>query len=259
MKSSFNILAIGDIVGSPGRNILISKLQGLIDRFRIDFVIANGENSAAGMSVTASTVREILAAGVDVVTTGNHIWNDNDILSIIDSEQSLIRPANYPPGVPGKGYVVRQKKGMSICIINLIGRTFMTPLDCPFRKFDEIYRAAGEQSDIVVVDLHAESTSEKRAFGWYVDGRASAVFGTHTHVQTADETVLERGTGYITDVGMTGSFDSVIGMQKELSIERFLRQTKVRFKVADRDCRVNGIIFEIGKNGRTESVKRIAV
>ncbi len=258
MKQTVTILAIGDIVGKPGRNVLTGRLQGMIDQYRIDFVIANGENSAAGLSITAATVKELLGSGVDVITTGNHIWNDSDILSIIDDEQSLIRPANYPPGTPGFGYTVRQLKNLKICVINLIGRTFMQPLDCPFRKFDEIYGEAGAGSDIIIVDFHAESTSEKKALGWYVDGRASALFGTHTHVQTADETILEKGTGYITDVGMTGSFDSVIGMRKELSIEKFVRQNKVRFKTAEKDCRINGIVFEIGKNGRTESLRRIA-
>lgn len=258
MKAALNILVIGDVVGKPGRSILKSRLQGIVDQNHIDFIIVNGENSAAGMAVTPSTVKELLEAGVDVITTGNHIWNDKEILSVIDTERTLLRPANYPPVTPGFGYYIKETKGVAICTISLIGRTFMMPLDCPFRKFDEIYEAVHKDADIIVVDFHAESTSEKKAFGWYVDGRASVVFGTHTHVQTADETILPRGTGYITDVGMTGSFDSVIGMEKSISIERFIKGTRIRFKVAEGDCRINGAVFAVGRDGKTVSVRRIA-
>ena len=251
------VLAIGDIVGKPGRRVLGNKLQTIVERERVDFVIANGENSAGGLSMTPEITREILAMGVNVVTSGNHVWGNSDILQIIDSEPNLLRPANYPPDVPGKGYCLGNVRGTSICVINLIGRVMMQPMDCPFRKFDEIYASVKDKADIIVVDFHAETTSEKQAFGWYVDGRASAVFGTHTHVQTADERILHHGTGYITDIGMTGSMDSVIGMIKERSIRFFISQTRVKFEPADENPGINGIIFKFSPDGRTTGLYRI--
>ena len=198
-----------------------------------------------------------MAMGVDIVTTGNHVWDNNDVLEIIDGEDNLLRPDNFPPGVPGKGWHMVQVKGISVCVMNLMGRSSMDPIDCPFRAFDRLYGEVKDKTDIIIVDFHAETTSEKRAFGWYLDGRASAVYGTHTHVQTADEEILPGGTGYITDAGMTGPFDSVIGMEKDQSIRRFLYRTRVRFEVASGNPRINGIIFTINKNGKTESLKRI--
>ncbi|HOP29168.1 MAG TPA: TIGR00282 family metallophosphoesterase [Spirochaetota bacterium] len=251
------ILAIGDIVGKAGRRVLGNKLQTIVERERIDFVIANGENSAGGLSMTPDITREIFSYGVNVITSGNHVWGNNDILQIIDSEPNLIRPANYPPDVPGKGYCLGNIKGIKICVINLMGRVMMNPMDCPFRKFDEIYKIVKDQADIIIVDFHAETTSEKQALGWYVDGRASAIFGTHTHVQTADERILHHGTGYITDIGMTGSMDSVIGMIKERSIRFFLTQTRVKFEPADENPWLNGIIFKINDSGKTVSMTRV--
>jgi len=257
MSAALTILAVGDIVGRPGRNVLADNLQALVDIHRIDAVIVNGENAAGGRSITPEIFKDLMQLGVDVVTTGNHVWDNNDVLEIIESEDNLLRPDNFPPGVPGKGWHLFQVRGTSICVMNLMGRSSMDPIDCPFRAFDRLYDEVGEKADIVVVDFHAETTSEKRAFGWYVDGRASAVYGTHTHVQTADEEILPGGTGYITDAGMTGPFDSVIGMRKEESIRRFLSRTRVRFEVASGNPRINGIIFKIGRNGKTESLKRI--
>ncbi len=194
---------------------------------------------------------------MDVVTTGNHVWDNNDVLKIIDREDRLLRPANYPVGVKGKGICHVNKKGLTITVINLMGRAMMEPIDCPFRAFDSLYESCRETSDIIIVDFHAETTSEKRALGWYVDGRATAIFGTHTHVQTADEEILPGGTGYITDVGMTGPFDSVIGMDKNQAIHKFLYQTRVRFEVATENPRINGVVFTVNSSGRTENIVRI--
>ncbi len=255
--SSLKIMAIGDVVGNVGRNLLLDKLQGLKELNRVDIVIVNGENAADGRSITPKMVQEMLANGVDVITMGNHVWDKDDILGIIDNEPKLIRPANYPVGVAGKGVYTFKFKGRSITVVNLMGRVHMDPIDCPFLKFDEIYKDLN--SEVIIVDFHAEATSEKRAFGWYLDGRASAVFGTHTHVQTADEEIFPGGTGYITDIGMTGAFDSVIGMKKEGSIHKLIYKTKVRFEPATGNPKINGIILTIDSNGKTEEIKRLYV
>jgi 2',3'-cyclic-nucleotide 2'-phosphodiesterase len=257
MDKTFNILAIGDIVGKPGRHCIRDLLPGIVRQHAVDFIIANAENAAHGMSVTPAVVQELLKYGIDVLTTGNHVWDSREVEEIIDSEPRLLRPANYPDGVRGKGVYVATKGDRRICVINLLGRTHLPPVDCPFRKFDELYARFRNEADIIIVDLHAEATSEKKAFGWYVDGRASAVFGTHTHVQTSDDVVLPRGTGYITDAGMTGAFNSVIGMNKERSIERFLKLTKIKYDVASGDPGINGVIFGIGPDGKAVSAKRI--
>jgi 2',3'-cyclic-nucleotide 2'-phosphodiesterase len=257
MIDKLNVLTIGDIIGRPGRNILFDKLQGIVDINSIDFIIVNGENSAGGFSITPGIVREFLDGGIDVITTGNHIWDKNDILEIINSQAALLRPANYPEGAPGFGYNTFNCKGVNISVINLMGRTLMQPVDCPFRKFDEIYAKIENKSNIIIVDFHAEATSEKKAMGWYLDGRASVVFGTHTHVQTSDDVILPNGTGYITDLGMTGSADSVIGMDIDASVKRFLTGLKIQHTVAEGNCRINGAIFTINSNGTTENIKRI--
>ncbi len=257
MIKEFKILAVGDVVGRAGRDILASKLQGLVDAGRIDMVVVNGENAAGGWSITPEIYRDFTGLGIHVVTMGNHVWDNKDVLSIIDSEEKLVRPANLPPGVPGKGFCFHSVKGTSVCVINLMGRTHMQPIDCPFRKFDSVYEEVRERADVIVVDFHAETTSEKRAFGWYVDGRANIVFGTHTHVQTADEEIFPGGTGYITDLGMTGAFDSVIGMGKETSIRRFLYGTRERFEAAAGNPRINGAVFTIGEDRRVSAIRRI--
>lgn len=251
------ILAIGDIVGKAGRNILASRLQGIAEKERIDLVIANGENSAGGMSMTSEVTKDLFSLGIHVITSGNHVWNNSDIMQIINSEKYLLRPANYPEDVPGKGYCLFNVKGSRICVINLMGRVMMNPLDCPFRRFDAIYEIVKNESSAIIVDFHAEATSEKQAFGWYVDGRASAVFGTHTHVQTADNRILPGGTGYITDIGMTGAFDSVIGMKKERSLRFFLTQTRARFEPAEGDPGINGVIMKIDANGKCTEMRRV--
>jgi metallophosphoesterase (TIGR00282 family) len=259
MKDSINILAIGDIVGRPGRDILKNRLQGLRDIHRADFIIANGENTSGGRSVTHENFIELKTMGIDLVTSGNHIWDRKESFPLIEREMDLIRPANYPSGAPGAGWRIKNAAGINVCVVNLIGRVYLQPTDCPFKKFDEIYEEVKEKSDVIVVDFHAEATSEKRAFGWYVDGRASLVFGTHTHVQTADEEILPKGTGYITDIGMTGAFDSVIGMDKFQSIDKFITQIGGKKDVATGDPRINAVLVKVLKNGKTESIKRIAV
>lgn len=257
MSKTINILAVGDVVGRAGRDILSSKLRGIIDLNRVDLVVVNGENAAGGRSITPDIFRDFMELDVDVVTTGNHVWDNNDILKIIDVEDRLLRPANFPPMARGKGFCNIMKKGLNITVINLMGRALMHPLDCPFRTFDNIYEAYCKNSDIVVVDFHAEATSEKRALGWYLDGRASVVFGTHTHVQTCDEEILPKGEGYITDIGMTGAFDSVIGNDKNQAITRFISQTKVKVEIAEGNPKLNAVLFTVESSGRTVDIRRI--
>jgi hypothetical protein len=259
MKESLKVFAIGDIVGRAGRDYLKGRMQGIVDQHRIDLVIANGENAAGGKSITPNVAKELFDMGVRVITTGNHVWDSKEIMTMLDAEPALLRPANYPNRAVGHGYCVVSVRGYNVCVINLQGRTFMPAIDCPFMVFDGIYNEVKDRVSAIIVDLHAEATSEKRAFGWYVDGRASAVFGTHTHVQTADEEILTAGTGYITDIGMTGPFDSVIGMEKRSSIERFLSQTRVKFDVASENVKLNGIIIEINADGKTSALTRVFV
>lgn len=259
MSAELTILAIGDVVGKPGRDILLQKLAGLRDIHRADIIIVNGENAAGGRSITPDIAYDFFNAGVDVITTGNHVWDNNDVLKIIDAEPRLLRPANFPPGSPGRGYRMLQVKGIGVAVVNIQGRGLMQAIDCPFRSFDAIYEEVKEEAPVVVVDFHAETTSEKQALGWYASGRASLVYGTHTHVQTADEKILDGYTGYITDIGMTGAFDSVIGIKKELSIKRFLTQRKVSYEVAEGAPGLNGIAAVFNGTGSAVSIKRIMV
>lgn len=256
-----NILFIGDIVGAPGRQAVSRELHRLIDRYRIDLVIANGENAAGGFGITEEKARELFSLGIDVLTSGNHVWDKKESYSYIRREERLVRPANYPPETIGRGStIVRTAGGISVGILNLEGRVFMNSLDCPFRTADREIVRLKEQANIVFVDFHAEATSEKVALGWYLDGKVSAVIGTHTHVQTADERILPGGTAYMTDAGMTGSFDSVIGVKKELAVERFTTQMPVRFEVAKKDIRLNGAVLGIDEmSGSALSVERISL
>lgn len=255
------ILALGDIVGENGLKKASEVLPELIKKEQIDFVIANGENVAGGMGITHKLYKEILKMGVDVVTMGNHTWAKKDIFSFIDEEERLIRPANYSKGLPGKGYVTVTCKDKKIAVINLIGRTEMNVLsENPFIKVDEIIKQLQEKVDIIMVDFHAEASAEKIAMGYHLDGKVSAMFGTHTHVQTADEMILEKGTGYITDIGMTGPVTSVIGMEVEASLKRFETSLPERYKLAEGKCSVCGCIFEIDdETSRTIEVKRVKV
>lgn len=239
------VLAIGDVVGRPGRRIVQERLPHLKREYEIDFVVANAENAAAGFGVTPSVVGELLAAGIDVLTSGNHIFDKKEVFQIIETEPRLLRPANYPPGVPGRGiWSGTSAAGHPITVINLQGRVFMQPSDCPFRTAQALLNELPPQQ-IILVDMHGEATSEKRAMGWYLDGRVSFVFGSHTHVPTADETILPRGTAYITDLGMTGPYDSVIGIDTAQILDRFLRGMPRKFDVASGDVRLCGALVEI--------------
>jgi metallophosphoesterase (TIGR00282 family) len=258
---SVKLLFVGDIVGRAGRKMLADHLDRLIDKELIDLVVANGENAAAGFGLTMSVLHELFAAGVDVVTSGNHIWDKREINDALEHEERLLRPANYPQGLPGRGAgIYETAAGLKLAIVNLEGRVFMKNLECPFRMADELVAELRKQTPIIFVDFHAEATSEKQALGHYLDGRVSAVVGTHTHVQTADERVLAGGTGYLTDVGMCGSQDAIIGNQKEPAIQRFLTQQPVRLEAAKKDPQLCAVLLTIDEEtGRCEEISRIQV
>ena len=253
-----NILAVGDIVGENGLNKLKEVLPNLKKKEKIDFVIVNGENVAGGMGITEKLFKQMISSGTDVVTMGNHTWAKKDIFNFIDNDK-LIRPANYPKGVLGKGYNIYNCKNKKIAVINLIGRTNMGVLsENPFLEADNIIKGIKNKADYIIIDFHAEATAEKIAFANYIDGRANIVFGTHTHVQTADEVVLANGTAYITDIGMTGPANSVIGMDKKASIKRFVTTLPEKYKIADGECRFNSCLFQINdEKGRIEKITRI--
>ncbi len=250
------VLAVGDIVGENGLEKLKKTLPDIVESENIDFVIVNAENSAGGMGITKQIFQDLLALKVDAITMGNHTWGKKDIFSFID-HKTMIRPANYSKGVVGKGYHVFECKGKRIAVINLIGRTDMNVLsENPFLVVDDILK--GIVADYIFVDFHAEATAEKIAMKYYLDGRVNVVFGTHTHVQTADEEITENGMGYITDIGMTGPVKSVIGMDVSASIKRFVTSLPERYKLAEGKCELNGCIFEIDdENGRTKKVIRL--
>ncbi len=256
---ALKILFIGDIVGRPGRHLVRDVLHRLVDQHMLDLVIANGENAAAGFGLTADVVTELLDMGVDVLTPGNPLWDHRDGLVCLEQEPGLLRPANYPEGTPGHGLGLFQTAaGISVAVINLEGRVFMSNLDCPFRKADALLKELGTKQKIVFVDFHAEATSEKGAMGAYLDGRVSAVIGTHTHVQTADERVLPGGTAFISDVGMSGARDSVIGIRKELSIQKFLTQMPVRYEIAKKDPVLCGVVVSIDEStGKATGIERV--
>jgi 2',3'-cyclic-nucleotide 2'-phosphodiesterase len=253
------VLCVGDVFGKPGRKAVARLLPGLIDRKQLDLVIVNGENAAGGVGLTIETAQDLLAQPIDVLTTGNHIWKHREIIPLLEKEPRLLRPLNYPPGTPGRGVgLFETAGGITVGVINLEGRVFMEPLPSPFEAADRALGELGTSARIILVELHAEATSEKRALAWHLAGRVSAVFGTHTHVPTADEEVLEGGTGYITDLGMTGPYDSVIGMRKEEVLRRFLSQRPAPFVAASGDVRLCGAIFDIdSETGRAIAVERI--
>jgi metallophosphoesterase (TIGR00282 family) len=255
-----NVLFIGDVTGKPGRRIVADRLPALRRSRAIDVVIANGENAAGGTGITGGVAKELLEYGVDAITGGNHTWQNRDAYELLDADPRVLRPANYPPGVPGRGAaVVTTVSGSRVGVLNLQGRVFMTHLEDPFRVGREQAAALRAQVPAVVVDMHAEATSEKVALGWYLDGRVSAVLGTHTHVQTADERILPGGTAYITDVGMTGPRDGIIGMAREAILERFLTQLPVRFEVAPGPVQFNAVLLEIDDEGRALAIERVSM
>jgi metallophosphoesterase (TIGR00282 family) len=246
------ILAIGDVIGKPGRKALSQLLPGLRQQYDLDLIIVNGENAAGGIGVTVATAREMLDAGADVLTSGNHIWMHREIYPYLDGDMPILRPLNYPPGVPGRGYIVIGR----VAVVNLIGRVFIGDFDNPFHAIDKLL--AELEPKIIIVDFHAEATSEKVAMGRYLDGRVSAVLGTHTHVGTTDAQVLPGGTAYVSDIGMTGPLDSVIGDDAEAAIERFLTNLPHRLSVGKGKIALNGIMVEVDDDsGRALSIERI--
>ena len=248
-RGDLNVLFVGDVVGHQGRRAVAGLLPGLQREFGIDFTIANCENAAGGFGLTKKVADELLSCGIDVITSGNHIWDKREMVPFLDSMDMVLRPHNYPPGVPGRGCgVYRTGNDLKIGVVNLQGRVFMRPIDCPFRVADMLLEQI--QDAITLVDIHAEATSEKIAMGWYLDGRVAAVVGSHTHVQTADERVRPGGAAYITDAGMTGSFDSVIGIEKEAIINRFLTGIPNRFDQAREDARLSGVVISIESKSR---------
>jgi metallophosphoesterase (TIGR00282 family) len=255
------LLFVGDIVGKPGRRAVAKLLPGLRDRYEIDLVIANCENAAGGFGITRTVVEELYRIGIDVLTSGNHIWDKKEVKEFIEDYKTLLRPANYPDGLPGWGSTLANNgSGSSVGVINLEGRVFMRPLDCPFRTAEKETKALIMLTNIIIIDMHAEATSEKEALGWFLDGKVSAVVGTHTHVQTADERILPGGTAYITDVGMTGSIDSVLGIKKEVALERFLTLTPNKFDVARENVWLQGVVIDIDdSSGKSTAIERVNV
>jgi metallophosphoesterase (TIGR00282 family) len=264
--STMHILFIGDIFGRPGRNIVKDRLPSLVKEHAIDLVIANGENSAGGFGITGALAEDLLELGIDVITTGNHIWDKREIIDYFQSADGnqhsparrLLRPANYAPDMPGWGVYQGGKNGIPYAVVNLQGRVFMAANDDPFRVADQLLKEI--KAKVIFVDFHAETTSEKLAMGWYLDGRVTALVGTHTHIPTADERVMPAGTAYITDVGMTGPYDSVIGVQKEMIIARFLNNMPARFEAATGDVRLCAVVVDCDETtGRSRKIERLMV
>jgi metallophosphoesterase (TIGR00282 family) len=254
------ILFIGDIVGRPGRDLIRNGLAALVDYHTVDLTIANVENSAAGFGITREIGEQLLDAGIDVMTSGNHIWDKREALDYIGIEPRLLRPANYPAGVPGNGsFVARSRSGVSVGVINVMGRVFMVNIDDPFAVVMKEIEVLRQRARIIFVDFHAEATSEKLAMGWHLDGKVAAVVGTHTHVQTADERVLPKGTAYLTDVGMTGPHDSIIGVEIEAALGRFLNALPAKFETATGNPRLNAVIVEADEQtGRALEIERLS-
>lgn len=255
------ILFIADILGGPGRKAAKYLLPALMEKEEIDFCIANGENAAGGFGLTMEIAEELFHLGIDVLTSGNHIWDRKEIIPFLDTEDKILRPVNYPPDNPGRGAgVFGARNGLLVGVINLQGRVFMREIDCPFRTVRQVIEELKKKAGLIIVDFHAEATAEKVAMAWYVDGLVSAVVGTHTHVQTADERVLPGGTGYITDAGMCGSIDGVIGIKKELAIKRFLTQTPNRFQPADSNLVLMGVLLTVDPTTcRCEKIERLSI
>lgn len=252
------LLLIGDVVGKPGRAALLDRLQDLKEQHAIDFAVMNAENVAGGFSITAAIGELLFSSGIDVMTSGNHIFDKHEAADYIQKQPRLLRPANYPPDTPGSGLWVGEVNGVGIAVINLLGRVFMQPADDPFRIGNELLASLPDKVKVRIVDMHAEATSEKVAMGWYLDGRVSIVFGTHTHVQTADERILHEGTAYITDLGMTGSYGGVIGMKKGDIINRFTSPIRRKPEHSKNEVRICGAVVDVDEaTGRARSIERI--
>ena len=253
------ILLIGDIVGRPGRAVVQREVVPLREAHAIDLVIANCENAAGGAGITPNVAEELFRAGVDVLTSGNHVWKKREAYELLKLDPRIVRPANYPDGAPGSGSTIAETlSGEKVGVLNLMGRVFMEALDCPFRAAERELARLKLVTSVIIVDMHAEATSEKVAMGWFLDGKVSCVFGTHTHIPTADERVLPKGTGFITDVGMTGPYDSVIGRRVDQILERFLSSLHMRSEVAEENVQLRGLIVDVdAATGKARSVERI--
>ncbi|WP_349410570.1 TIGR00282 family metallophosphoesterase [Pseudalkalibacillus sp. SCS-8] len=254
------ILFVGDVVGSPGRSMIENYLQKLKSKYQPTLTIVNGENAAHGRGITEKITKNLKQWGAQAITMGNHTWDNKEIFEFIDDVPQMVRPANFPEGTPGQGYTFVKINDIEVAIINLQGRTFMPPLDCPFQKADEIISEVSKRTPHIFVDFHAEATSEKQAMGWYLDGRVSAVVGTHTHVQTSDNRILPGGTAYISDVGMTGPYDGILGMSREAVLKKFLTNLPVRFEVEKGREQLSGVVIDLHKEtGRAKSIKTIQI
>ena len=254
-----NVLLLGDIVGKPGREIIAKALPKLKEKGKIDFVIANAENASGGSGIVPKVADELFNSGVDAITSGDHIWKRSEIFELLNTEKRILRPLNFPSSSPGQGSsVFKTKTGKNVGVINVNGRVFMDPLECPFKTSLKAAEELSKETNIIIVDMHAEATSEKVALGWYLDGKVSAVLGTHTHIQTADEKILPKGTAYITDAGMTGPYDSVIGRKVEDVLQRFLTLLPTRFEVAESNIQLHGALLDIdNKTGKAVSIERV--
>jgi hypothetical protein len=254
------VLMVGDVYGEPGRAAIQKLVPRLRDQHAIDLVVVNVENAAGGFGITPPIAKIFLEQGVDVMTTGNHVWDKKEIVPHIVKENLLLRPANFPEGTPGVGYVSVKAGPYRVGVVNLMGRVFMNPIDCPFRKADEIVAQLRKETPIILVDMHAEATSETMAMGWYLDGRVSAVVGTHRHVQTADERVFPGGTAYITDLGLTGPTDGIIGVDRQLIIQRFMTQMPIKFETAKGPAALHGVVITLDpETGRATAIQRLRV
>jgi metallophosphoesterase (TIGR00282 family) len=261
LSDKITILFIADIVGEPGINIVLDKISHLKNEHNVDFCIANGENASRGKGITAGIVNQLVDAGVNVITSGNHIWEKPQFAKHMEKFTMVLRPANYPEGNIGYGYNIQSiDADNKLAILNLQGRTYLPSIDCPFRVADKLIKDLRKETKNIIIDFHAEATAEKLAFAYYVDGRVSAVIGTHTHVPTADETILKKGTAYITDVGMTGPADSVIGLNKKIAINRFIYQIPIRYQIATGKARLDCVIIKINpKSGKGQSINRVSI
>jgi 2',3'-cyclic-nucleotide 2'-phosphodiesterase len=255
-----NVLFLGDVFGKPGREILIQHLVDLRNEFNIDFCIANGENVAQGRGITRKTAKVLFENGIDAFTSGNHLWDQRDSIDFLESERRILKPVNFPLKAKGNDYLILEKNNMKLTVFSLIGQAFMGPANSPFEVIDKYLEEVQAETNCILVDIHAEATGEKRALGFYLNGRVSAVLGTHTHIQTADEEILSEGTAYITDVGMTGPHDSVIGVKKEIILEKILSGMPVRHEISQTGLQINAVFIEIdqksGKAVRIERIKR---
>lgn len=254
------ILFIGDVVGRGGRDTLVSFLPKLKKKYQPTFTIVNGENAAAGRGITEKITKDFFEAGAQAITMGNHTWDNKEIFEFIDHESKLVRPANFPEGTPGLGYTVIRSNQLELAVVNLMGRTFLPATDCPFRKAEEIVNKLKQRTPFIFVDFHAEATSEKQAMGWFLDGKVSAVVGTHTHVQTGDGRILPQGTAYLTDVGMVGPQDSILGMETEAVLKKFLTQLPVRFEVASGRNQLNAVVIDLNSTtGKAVKIQTVRI